>query len=83
MRLVSGLGREGIAEHGETADRLGTRGLVLENVPVFLQKAILKANDIGSNPGAVATMAAKTSKGNYIVTVSYDQLILVAQSWRE
>lgn len=43
-------GRESIAEHGETAEGFSLGRLVLKNVPVLGELAILEAHHIGRDP---------------------------------
>src|ERR1700675_900877 len=68
-----------LAEHRQSADRLGPGRLVLQNVPMFGELAVLETDDIGGNPGGWTAIAGKASVRNDIVALGHDQLVLVAQ----
>ena len=70
---------EALAEHRQPADRLGSSRLVLQNVPVFGELAVLETDDIGGNPGGGTAIAGEPTMRDDVVTLGHDQLVLVAQ----
>jgi hypothetical protein len=68
-----------IAEHRETPDGFCFGRLVLENVPVLGELAVLKANDISRNPHCRTTVPGETPVRNHVVALGDDKLVFVAK----
>src|SRR5882757_4289979 len=72
-------GRELIAEHRKTAARLLARGLVLDDVPVLREHAVLHAHDVSDDPRRRWPETAETSMENDEITRCRRNVVLVAQ----
>src|SRR5271163_2611201 len=62
-------GGEAIAEHRQAADGLGLRRLVLDDVPVFGELAVLEADDIGGDPRRREAVAGEPAVCDHPVAV--------------
>jgi hypothetical protein len=51
------LGGKALAEHRQPANRLSAGCLVLQNVPMFGELAVLETDDIGGDPGGGTAVA--------------------------
>ncbi|MEA2894553.1 MAG: hypothetical protein QOJ84_168, partial [Bradyrhizobium sp.] len=71
--------RKIFAEHRQTAARLLPRGLVLDDVPVLREHAILHAHDIGDDPRRWQAEAAEPPMENDEVAGRRRNVVLVAQ----
>src|SRR6202051_4146560 len=71
--------RKTITEHRQPADRLRFSRLVLQDIPMFSELAVLKTHDIGSDPGCRTALAGEASVRNDIVAFGHDKLVLVTQ----
>src|SRR5882757_5077507 len=71
--------RKFIAEHRQTAARLLPRGLVLDDVPVFRQHALLHAHDVSDDPCRRWPEAAEPPMENDEITRRRRNVVLVAQ----
>src|ERR1700730_143643 len=68
-----------LAEHRQPADRLGADCLVLQNIPVFGELAVLETDDIGGNPDRGTAVAGEAPMRDDVVALRHNQLVLVAE----
>src|SRR6516225_7443725 len=71
--------REVVAEHWKTAQRLLPRGLVLNDVPVLREDAVLDAHDVGDDPRCRQAVTGKPPVENDEITSRRRNVVLVAQ----
>ena len=69
---------EAVAEHRQPADGLGLGRLVLQDVPVLGELAVLDADDVGGDPGRGAPIAGEPAMRDHVVALGHDELVLVA-----
>jgi hypothetical protein len=72
-------GGEFVAEHRQTAARLFPRGLVLDDIPMLREQAILHAHDVGDDPRRRQAVTAEPPMENDKVTHRCRNVVLVAQ----
>jgi peroxiredoxin len=70
---------EAITEHWQTALRLRTRRLILEDVPVFGQHPVGDAHDVGSDPVSRPSHARESPMDDDKVALGYDHARLVPE----
>jgi hypothetical protein len=58
-----------VGEHRQAAHRVGLADLVLNDVPVLSQKAILDPEDIGDDPVSGLTVAGEATVEDDVVAV--------------
>src|SRR6266481_5328279 len=73
--------RELIAEHRQAADGCFLCHLVLDDVPVLGQLAVLEAHDIHHDPVRRPAQAAKPAVEEHVVAIASGKPVLVVQSF--
>jgi hypothetical protein len=73
------LSRKVIAEHRETAARLLSRGLVLDDVPVLRENSILHAHDVSDDPRRRLPETAESPVENDEIAGRRRKVVLVTQ----
>jgi hypothetical protein len=71
--------RETVAEHRQAAFRFGFCRLVLQDVPVFGETAVLDPDHVRGNPGDGPTIAREAAVDDDVVAFREDELMLVTQ----
>jgi hypothetical protein len=72
--------REAVAEHGQSALRLGFRRLVLEYVPMLGQRAVLDPHHVGGHPRRGPSVTRKAAVDDDVVALRQNETVLVAQA---
>src|SRR6516225_8053281 len=73
------IGGKAIAEHGQTAKGFRAGRLVLEDVPVLGELAVLETHDVGGDPGLRTTVSRKAAMGYDVVALGEDHVIFVSE----
>ena len=68
-----------IAEHRKSAKGFRLGRLVLKNVPVLGELAILKTHDVGGDHRSGTTVARKASVRDNVISFGEDQVIFVVE----
>jgi len=71
-----------IAEHRQAADRRFTRNLVLDDIPMLGESAILQADDVRSDPRGRAAYIGETPTQHQHISIRHDQTVLVSHRGR-
>src|ERR1700730_270184 len=70
--------REGVTEHGQPARGFGGGGLVLQDIPVLSEQAILDADDVDGDPVGRQPGIGEPTVQHHVVAVGDGQRVLVA-----
>src|SRR5690242_18405471 len=68
-----------VAEHGEAAHRVGLAGLVLDDVPMLGELAVLDSKNVGDDPVAGLAVAGEATVEDHVVTIRDDEPGFVLQ----
>ena len=82
VAAASWSGWKALAEHRQARHGFGLRRLVLEDVPVLGELAVLDADDVSGDPRRQAAVAGEATVSDDEIALGYDQLVFVAQRRR-
>src|SRR2546430_12099440 len=74
-----GSGSEVIAKHRQAALRFGFGRLILQNIPVLGEAAVLDPDNVRGDPGNRPAISCETSMDNDVVVLRDDELMFVTQ----